>query len=149
MAREKDDINKQKEQTLKRLFDDEWMLIHVDTRSAGVVVPEHLRNAPSTTFKLSRLFFGITEIKEKKVSADLLFGTTRQECIFPFDAIWGASSFKGSNIVWPESAPQEILVKLEDGSLDSMQLPEEKKVVSESNPQSKKPISKGHLTRIK
>ena len=108
---------------------------------------------PSITFKLSRLFQGASEIKNERITADLLFGTTRTACVFPFESIWGATSFKGSNIVWPESAPKEVLSQLEDGTFNQPQPPqpaekkgdEEKSVAKDE----KKPLQRGHLKRIK
>lgn len=148
MARDLEDVNKQKESTLKRLFEDDWMLLHVDTRTKDITVPEHLRGLSSITFKLSRLFQGATEISDTKICAQLLFGTTRHECVFPYDSIWGVTSVKGSNIVWPESAPEEILSQLEKAALES---PKVAPVVAAENPEveKKKPLQKGHLKRIK
>lgn len=152
MARDKEDVNKQKESTLKRLFEDDWMLLHVDTRAKDIAVPEHLRGLSSITFKLSRLFQGATEITDSQISAQLLFGTTRQECTFPYDSIWGVTSVKGSNIVWPESAPEEILSQMNKGPLQSpTQGPTAVPSMAAENPavEKKKSLQKGHLKRIK
>ena len=153
MARDKEDVNKQKESTLKRLFEDDWMLLHIDTRTKDIVVPEHLRGLSSITFKLSRLFQGATEFGTNKISAQLLFGTNRHECSFPYDSIWGVTSVKGSNIVWPESAPQEILAQMEKGALENTQQQSTTPAptMAAENPalEKKKTLQKGHLKRIK
>jgi hypothetical protein len=154
MARNREDLNQQKEQTIKRLFEDDWLLVHVDTRAKGVMVPEHLRNLSSITFKLSKLFQGTTEIKSDQVTAQLLFGSTRQECVFPYDAVWGATSVKGSNIVWPENAPDEILAQLEKGTLNQEPRADDGKEPPPSEPPKTKGggakvVQRGHLRRIK
>ena len=150
MARDREDINTQKQTALRRLFEDDWMLIHVDTRVAGVAVPDNLKNTPSVTFKLSRLFQGATEITDSVVTAQLLFGTTRQSCTFPYDGIWGATSIKGSNIVWPESAPKEVLAQLEKSPLPeepaAVSVKEDKALKSEKK---KSSPARGHLRRVK
>lgn len=105
-------LHREKNQTIKRLFEDEWLLVHVDTRAEGVNVPEHLNGRPSVTFKISRLFPGVTEISNSGVKAHLLFGSERFMCMFPFDSIWGVTSHRGSNILWPESTPPEILAEM-------------------------------------
>lgn len=150
MAKDKEDVNIQKQTALRRLFEDDWMLIHVDTRVAGVAVPENLKNTLSVTFKLSRLFQGVTEITDTQVTAQLLFGTTRQACIFPYDAVWGATSFKGSNLVWPESAPQEVLAQLEKSPAPLAAVSEEPLPASgEKRVKKKSAPARGHLRRVK
>lgn len=150
MARDRDDINSQKQLALRRLFEDDWMLIHVDTRIEGVAVPDNLKHTPSVTFKLSRLFQGATEISDSLVTAQLLFGSTRQTCTFPYDGIWGATSFKGSNIVWPESAPKEVLAQLEKGTVTAEPVPELASQTKVSKVEkSKSAPSRSHLRRVK
>lgn len=146
MARDIAEINKQKKSTLERLFEDDWMLIHVDTRAEQVVVPDHLKGSPSITFKISKLFQGVTEIKNGVISAQLLFGNARHACIFPYDSIWGATSFKGSNIVWPESAPPEVLEQIDKMPTEIEMPPSEQKEKSPKRKDREKPT---HLKRIK
>lgn len=143
--RDKAEINKQKKSTLERLFEDDWMLIHVDTRSDDINVPEHLKGSPSITFKLSRLFQGTTEIKNGLISAQLLFGEIRHACVFPYDSIWGATSFKGSNIVWPESAPPEVLKQIDKMPVD-IEMPPVTKPKAVKKKSDEKP---SYLKRIK
>lgn len=148
MARDKEDINNQKQLALRRLFEDDWMLIHVDTRTCDVMVPENLRNTPSVTFKLSRLFQGATEISDRLVTAQLLFGATRHTCIFPYDSIWGATSFKGSNIIWPESAPAEVLAQMEKEP-QAKPRPQPAAQPEVEGEQKKTTPVRGHLRRVK
>lgn len=128
-------LNRQKQQTLRRLFDDDWMLVHVDTRVARVKAPEHLSHNPSVTFKLSRQFHGATEIAEDHLTADLLFGSSRFLCFIPFAAIWGVTAHRGSNIIWPESTPPEVLAEINKKS-DAAKPPEdEEKPAAGKRPQ--------------
>lgn len=109
---EEANVEKEKFETINRLLDDEYCVVHVDAGAPGLVVPSHLYHNQSVTLKLSRLFRGGIEIFSDRVVANLLFDTSYFECIIPFKAIWGVTSATGHNVVWPQSAPQEILKTL-------------------------------------
>jgi hypothetical protein len=98
----------QKFQTLRRLMEDDFFFIHVDTAQAGLEMPAHLLCEKTVTFKLSLQYVGAPEVTAHDVRANLLFGTVRHQCIFPLDAIWGATSASGSTILWPASEPDEL-----------------------------------------
>lgn len=110
--KDKDAVTKEKYETINRLLQEEYVVVHVDGALSGVVLPPHLAKSHSVTLKLSRFFRGGIEIFGDKIVTNLLFDNEYFECSLPFEAIWGVTSVKGSNIVWPESAPQEILKKI-------------------------------------
>jgi hypothetical protein len=138
---------KEKYDAIVRLLEDEYALVHLDPAFPGVVLPAHLRGAPSVTLKLSRLFRGALTIGDVQIEADLLFGSTYVTCVVPYGAIWGISSAAGSNIVWPEDAPREVREKIvvsdgaeQPGVAESTAVPAEKSTAEKR---------RGHLRRVK
>ena len=109
---EKDPL-REKRETLERFLGDEHVLVHLTPQTEGVQVPVHLRENPTVTLKLSRYFRGQMNVTETEVTADLLFGSSYFECRIPFDAIWGLTSTRGQFLMWPSSAPAEVLATLE------------------------------------
>lgn len=129
----------EKFETINKLLDDQYVLVHIDPSFSGVSVPENLKSQPALTLKFSRLFKGGIELKSAGIEASLLFGDRYFPCIVPFGAVWGATGESGENIVWPSSAPPEIQSSL-------------KSAVEKGEPdptEQKKEFKKGHLTRVK
>jgi len=107
------DITKEKKDTLERMLEDEHALAHIAPQVPGVELPEHLRGGPTVTLKLSRYFRGHLTISDSTVESELLFGERYFTCKIPFVAIWGMTSMRGQFLMWPESAPAEVLATLE------------------------------------
>jgi hypothetical protein len=95
--------------TIERLLLDEQVLVHINPLTPGLVLPEHLRDSRTVTLRLSRFFKGELFTDEQKVSAELLFGSTYFTCVIPWAAIWGASSIREEEYLWPDAAPPEIV----------------------------------------
>lgn len=108
MTPDKDTAADQKT-TIERLLDDEQVLVHINPATPGVVIPPHLSENRTVTLRLSRFFKGDLFIEEQQVTAELLFGPEYFTCVLPWDCIWGASSIRGQEYIWAESAPDEIL----------------------------------------
>jgi hypothetical protein len=108
MTPDKDTAADQKT-TLERLLDDEQVLVHINPTTPGVIIPPHLSENRTVTLRLSRFFKGDLCIDDKKVTAELLFGPEYFTCVLPWECIWGASSIRGQEYIWAESAPDEIL----------------------------------------
>ncbi|MEN9846023.1 MAG: hypothetical protein RIS36_1170 [Pseudomonadota bacterium] len=108
MKPDKDSAADQKT-TIERLLDDEQVLVHINPSTDGVVIPPHLSGNKTVTLRLSRFFKGDLSLDDEKVTAELLFGPEYFTCILPWDCIWGASSIRGQEYLWAESAPDEIL----------------------------------------
>lgn len=108
MTPDKDTAADQKT-TLERLLDDEQVLVHINPTTPGVVIPPHLSENRTVTLRLSRFFKGDLCIDDQKVTAELLFGPEYFTCVLPWECIWGASSIRGQEYIWAESAPDEIL----------------------------------------
>jgi stringent starvation protein B len=143
---------KEKVDTLNRFLNDEHMLIHLCPRSKGVSIPDYLMDNPTVTLKLSRHFRGKLEITEERVKTELLFNDKYFDCVVPFEALWGMTSFRGQFLMWPESTPQEVFdtlikqAKDQEGDSGAQSDTDE---LSELDDVPKKEIRKGHLRRIK
>lgn len=108
MTPDKDTAADQKT-TIERLLDDEQVLVHINPTTPGVVIPPHLSENRTVTLRLSRFFKGELCLDDQKVTAELLFGPEYFTCVLPWECIWGASSIRGQEYIWAESAPDEIL----------------------------------------
>lgn len=132
---------KSKYDAINRYLLDEHVLIHLDPRCDGVVVPKHLASGEVLTLKLSKLFRGAMELTKERVTADLLFDEDYFTCVVPLQAVWGATSTAGETLLWPESAPPSVLKSVSPAPAADATVETEE----ESGPLKKK----GHLTRIK
>ena len=155
-----DDLIQERFKAIDSFLEEEYVLVHIDSRASGVKLPPHLMDNPSITLKLSRLFRGGIELKPSQIETDLLFGDRYFSCEIPFVAIWGATNCDGNNVIWPESTPAEILQKIFVQSATDKKKPKEKekeKVVAEKKvtpkpraaKATKSPPKAGHLRRIK
>jgi len=95
--------------TIERLLEDEQVLVHVNPNAAGVMIPNHLRDSRTVTLRLSRYFKGDLFTDDEKVTAELLFGSAYYTCVLPWSSMWGASSMREEEYLWPEAAPEDIL----------------------------------------
>jgi hypothetical protein len=103
-------LTKEKYDTLDRLLEEEYVLVHLRSETPGLVIPPHLLENPTVTLKLSRFFRGGIDLRPDMVVTDLLFKQHYFTCLIPFTAIWAVSSVKGSTIVWDsEAKPTEIV----------------------------------------
>lgn len=98
-----------KKDILTRLLNFEYILVFVNTKSDGLIIPEYLKVEPTVTLKLSSHFEGKMEIFHDRVEAVLRFKGQYFPCTIPLNSIWGASTPKGSNYFWFESAPEIVL----------------------------------------
>lgn len=98
-----------KQDVITRLLNFEYILVFVNTGAEGLIIPEYLKVEPTVTLKLSSHFEGKMEIHSDRVEAVLRFKGQYFPCTIPMNAIWGASTPKGSNYFWFESAPDIVL----------------------------------------
>lgn len=141
---------KPKYEAINRFLLDEYVLIHLDPTRAGVVVPAHLMKGQVLTLKLSKLFRGAMEVTEEKVTADLLFEQDYFSCVVPFDAVWGATNDKGDTVVWPESAPPNVLKGIPQTKAAVAPAPATAAALDSEAPAAEPVLKKkGHLTRVK
>lgn len=105
-------VEDKKIEIINNYLTEEYMLIHFDARVDGVSLPDHLMNNPTVSLKLSYNFMGGMEINSERIWAKLLFSGKMVDCYIPFQAIWGATSSSGANMIWPEFAPKEIMLQV-------------------------------------
>jgi stringent starvation protein B len=143
----------EKQKNLNNLLDScDYVLVHLNPKNKDLIVPEYLCNDPSLTLKLSRYFRGKLDISEEQISAELLFGGKYFTCKIPFDAIWGCTSEKGENFIWPENTPEDVLKSILETAIPASS---EKSVQKENitnvttNNSNKKAKRPNHLRRVK
>lgn len=121
---------KQKRSKFEKLFEDDHVLVHLDSRTSAndvpcpnitddititdtpaiMNLPEHLKNNPAMTLKMSHLFQGTTTWDDEKIVALLKFNGSYHRCIIPWSAIWGMTSFGNEQILWHEDMPREVII---------------------------------------
>ncbi|MCC6953735.1 MAG: hypothetical protein IT290_06430 [Deltaproteobacteria bacterium] len=101
--------NTSKRKTFEEWLKDDHVLVHIDARHAGVIVPTHLAGNPTLSLKLSRLFQGTTDCDELGITTHLKFSGDYFQCVLPWEAVWGMTSERSQQQIWPRSAPEEIL----------------------------------------
>lgn len=137
-------------EVLKDFLKQEYVLVHLNPKGDGVVIPDHLASDASVTLKLSRYFRGNMELTGERVTADLLFGGSYFTCIIPIDAIWSCTSEDGQNPIWIQSAPPEVAKKVQaiaqEDAIERRDLFEARE--NSENGEKRLP-RKGHLRRVK
>ena len=146
----------------KKFFDEgmvgDHVLVHFDARKGGVQVPVHLAGNPALTLKLSYLFQGETKADEQGVTSYLKFSGDYYQCVIPWDAVWGITTWDQKNRVWPEEVPREVVLQLvktkivEGGKKFFGRASKPAPAAdgdAEAQPEKPKKNGKGHLTRIK
>lgn len=92
-------------------------MVCLDARQQGVSVPREHRNNPSLNLILNLGFRRPIEVQEEVICATLAFSGRPHKCVVPMEAIWAAyDPNSGRGQVWAESAPKEVLDKLEEAA---------------------------------
>jgi stringent starvation protein B len=97
----------EKVKKIKKLLLDQHILVHLKPNFPGVDLPEHLRELPVVTLKLSSLFRGSLEVQDEKVVTELLFNSEYYRCEIPIDAIGAVTSVGGETFAWTEPSDVE------------------------------------------
>ena len=150
----------EKFKVIDKMLADQYALVHVNTRFAGISLPSHLLSQPTVTLKISRLFRKPLFLGHDTVRAELLFNAEYFPCIVPWKAIWGATGVKGDGKVWVESVPEGVLqelakvlpeVRAEKAAERKSQkkTPPAKPADQEEKESKKAPAKRGHLRRVK
>lgn len=110
-----------KQAVIERLLNFEYILAFINSSVPGVVLPEHIKNEPSLTLKLSYHFEGKMEVLEDRIEAVLRFKGQYFSCVLPLNSVWGISTPKGSNYLWMECAPESVLQSMHKAQLEKFQ----------------------------
>jgi stringent starvation protein B len=106
-----DELNREKRELLLMLLQQGTVMVHLDARREGVLVPGRFLSDPHLRLNLDYSFHVPDfEIKDDRVVASLSFSQKPYYCELPFEAIWGMTSAKsGQTVIFPPSLPQEVL----------------------------------------
>jgi hypothetical protein len=95
-----------------RVIMGEGMLyIHLDPRSAGVVVPEKHRNKPQLVLAVAeKMAVPIPDLKvdAEGISGTLSFNRAPFFCKVPWSAVYGLVSADGRGMIWYDEVPREV-----------------------------------------
>jgi stringent starvation protein B len=95
------------------------VLVHLDARTEGVVVPAHLKKQPDLVLQLGlNLTIPVRDLKidEDEWSGTLSFGRAPFFCIIPWDAVYLIMSPEGYGSAWDADVPPEVLEKLREAA---------------------------------
>lgn len=137
-----------KHTALDRNLEGEYVLVHLNTSDDLLVIPEHLKVKSTITLKLSRWFRGATALYEDRIDADLLFDGTYFSCSMPLRAVWGLTAADGQHMVWPESAPPDVIISLLNPQLYAQAKKRQDRSTAGKEKSERMP-TKGHLRRVK
>lgn len=102
-----------KRDLLLRLLDAGKVMVQLDARRSGVVVPEHVSSQCDLKLNLSHRFAGPMEVGEEMVRAELSFGGRPFVCELPLSAIYAVVSHTTHEFFFfPSDAPTEALAAL-------------------------------------
>lgn len=105
-----------KRAVLERLLDQGMVMVHVDSRRAGVRVPVSLRGDPQLRLNLSYRFASRDlSISDVIVRCTLSFGGQPFYCELPLEAVFAVTSHAtGEAIVWPETLAAALQAPAEE-----------------------------------
>lgn len=122
-----------KYKTLCELIKQDHILVHINTGTKGVEIPESYKSTPTLTLKLSMHFQGQMVMAEDVITASLVFDGKYFDCSIPLNSIWGCTSADNKNFIWPESISKDSYDNLKD-SFDLVKDEKEPKVEKEAKP---------------
>lgn len=106
-----DTTREQKRQKMLELLDRGMVMIHLDPRAPGVIVPAQFRADPVLRLNVAWQFqLPALEIGEDSVYAVLSFQRQNFGCTVPWEAVFGLTmpDVEHEGMLWPESMPAEL-----------------------------------------
>lgn len=104
-------LAEQKRRQLLDMLDRGLVMVHLDPRREGVIVPEQFRGDPVLRLNIAYGFnLPALDVGEEGVYAILSFSRQNFGCTLPWDAIFALTSPDDGHdgVVWPSSAPPEF-----------------------------------------
>jgi stringent starvation protein B len=103
--------NQTKQKHINELLETGTVMVFLDARAEGVLVPERFRNDPELKLNFDYAFrVPDFEVREDGLIATLSFSQTPYFCAIPMEAIWQVVSLKTKkNYIYPESFPMEMI----------------------------------------
>lgn len=102
----------QKKKHFELLLEQDHVLLHLDSRQEGVILPMNLSNNPALTLKVSKLFQGEMTYDDSSIVAYLKFSGEYFRCEMPWKSIWGMSSASGEQKIWQQDFPKELMFQV-------------------------------------
>ncbi len=102
--------NEQKRKLVLQLLDHGMVMIHLDPRATGVVVPPRFRNDPTLRLNLAYGFnLPALDVAEEGIYAVLSFGGVDSSCSLPWEAVYAATlpDEDHRGMMWAGSLPPE------------------------------------------
>ena len=119
----------EKRDSMLKLLDRGLVMVHLDPRVEGVLVPEWLRNDSTLRLNIAYGFnLPALDIDDEGIYAVLSFGGQNYGCTLPWDAVFALTlpQDQHEGQVWPASLPAELLDTIataekaeESGELDA------------------------------
>ena len=87
------------------------ILVHLDARRDGVVVPERLRTGPQLVLRIG---YGLVppipdlKVDDEGIGCTLSFNRAPFWCFLPWTAVYGLVGEDGRAMFWPEDVPLEL-----------------------------------------
>jgi stringent starvation protein B len=104
-------IHHEKRDTTLTLLDRGLVMVHLDPRVEGVVVPEHLAEDPTLRLNIAYGFnLPALEIDDEGIYAVLSFGGVNHGCTLPWESIYALTlpGDEHDGKVWASSLPPEL-----------------------------------------
>jgi stringent starvation protein B len=104
--------NLEKRDRMLELLDRGLVMVHLDPRCEGVLVPEWFKDDPTLRLNIAYGFnLPSLDIDEEGVYAVLSFGGQNHGCMLPWSAVFAITlpQDQHDGQVWPSSLPKELL----------------------------------------
>jgi stringent starvation protein B len=143
----------EKKELVEALMTKGTVLLHLDPRKEGVVVPAWLIDQPQLVLQIGYYMpipIPDLRIDELGVSATLSFNRSAYPCFIPWKAIFAVVGDDGKGTSWPDDLPAEIVAEIEREirRVQIRKAPELEKAESKSVSEASDPRSKiGHLKK--
>lgn len=93
--------------------------VYLDPRADGVVVPPQFRKEPRLILKIGlNMPVPIPDLRldDESMSCTLSFNRNKFFCVVPWLSVFAMVGDDGRGMVWPDDVPQELAVRVDDGS---------------------------------
>ncbi len=113
MAGPMESPNAAKKTLCNELLEIGMVMVVVDARRSGVLVPVHLLGDPKLRLNLSFQFGAPLTIEDWGIRATLSFNKSPFDCILPWEAVYVVfSHIRNEPYVFPDDVPEEVLEEI-------------------------------------
>lgn len=119
-----------KREVMLYLLQDAWVLVHLDGRRQGVILPDHLKQERHVILQYGyNMPVPIDDfvVDERGISATLSFRRVAQTTFIPWSAIFAITDGDKRSMVWQEDLPADLELKAEEGEGASAKPPDKDK----------------------